>query len=90
MTEYSEMIEKQRKLLKAEKWARGVKSLHAHRLTSMWYETRPYDLQDGSVLDTIYNDGTVERRLPSGGLVFMENEKLTGDSLIHEWEKHED
>ena len=89
MTEYSEMIEKQRKLLKAEKWAAGVKSLHAHRVTSMWYETRPYDMQDGSVLDTIYNDGTVERRLPNGGLVFMENEKLTGDSLIHEWEKYE-
>ena len=56
----------------------------------MWYETRPYDMKDGSVTDTIYNDGTVERRLPNGGLVFMENEKLTGDSLIHEWEKHED
>ena len=90
MTEYSEMIEKQKKLLKAENWARGVKSLHVHRLTSMWYETRPYDMKEGSVTDTIYNDGTVERRLPNGGLVFMENEKLTGDSLIHEWEKHED
>ena len=87
MTEYKELVEKQRKMIEAEKWARGVYSIHSHQLKSMWYETRPYDMDSGFVTDTMFNDGTIQRRLPNGGLVFLENEKLIGDELIDAWEK---
>ena len=73
MTEYKKLVEKRRKMMEAEKWARGVHSIHVHQLKSMWYETRPYDMDDGSVTDTMFNDGTIQRRLPNGGLVFLEN-----------------
>ena len=49
MSEYDEVVDKQRRLLLAEKWAKGVKTLHAHALTSMWYDDRG---NDGSVMDT--------------------------------------
>ena len=39
MGQYDDVVEKQRILLEAEEWAKGVKSLHTHSLTSMWYET---------------------------------------------------
>ena len=87
MTEYKKLVEKRRKMMEAENWARGVHSMYVHQLKSMWYETRPYDMDDGSVTDTMFNDGTIQRRLPNGGLVFLENEKLTGDALIDAWEK---
>ena len=87
MTEYSKLIERKRKQLQAEEWAKGVQHIHVHRLTSMWYETRPEDMKMGNVIDTTYNDGTIERKLQNGGIVFMTNEKLTGDALIDAWEK---
>ena len=87
MTEYKELVEKHRKMREAEKWARKVHSIHVHQLKSMWYETRPYDMDDGSVTDTIFNDGTIQRRLSNGGLVFLENERLMGDELIDAWER---
>ena len=35
MTEYSDRVEKQAKLLEAEEWAKSVKSIHAHSMKSM-------------------------------------------------------
>ena len=87
MTEYSKLIERKRKQLQAEEWAKGIQHIHVHRLTSMWYETRPEDMKMGNVIDTTYNDGTIERKLKNGGIVFMTDEKLTGDALIDAWEK---
>jgi len=43
MTEFSETVEKQRILLEAEEWAKGVKDLHVHGLNSMWYDDRPQE-----------------------------------------------
>ena len=87
MTQYKKLVEKHRKMREAEKWSRGIQSIHVHQLKSMWYETRAYDMDEGSVTDTMFNDGTIQRRLHNGGLVFLENEKLTGDALIDAWEK---
>ena len=39
MGQFDDKVERQRQLLKAEKWAEQVKDLHAHQLTSMYYET---------------------------------------------------
>ena len=87
MTEYKNEVERQRKLLEAEEWAGKVKSIHAHSLSSMWYDTRPQDTQEHGVVDTEYNDGLVERQLHTGELVYF-GTRLTGDELIYEWEKH--
>ena len=88
MTEYSDMIENKRKLLLAEEWAKGVQHIHVHRLKSMWYDTRPHDTDSGNVIDITYNDGTIERELKSGEIVYMIDNKLTGKELVYEWEKH--
>tara|TARA_B100000575_G_scaffold91394_1_gene72667 strand:+ start:1640 stop:1921 length:282 start_codon:yes stop_codon:yes gene_type:complete len=87
MTEFSEAVERQAKLLLAEEWAKGVESIHVHRLKSMWYETRPQDTDNGSVMDKTYHDGTIERILPDGGIVYLTDERLEGDELISKWER---
>ena len=48
MTEFSDRVERQRLLLEAEEWAKGVKDLHIHGLNSMWYDDRPEDTEDGN------------------------------------------
>tara|TARA_B100000900_G_scaffold50897_1_gene37503 strand:+ start:130 stop:465 length:336 start_codon:yes stop_codon:yes gene_type:complete len=87
MTEYSDMIETKRKQLAAEEWAVGIRSIHTHKLSSMWYDKRPEDTKNHSVTDTTYNDLSIERRLHNGALVFFNEDKLTGKALIDEWEK---
>ena len=87
MTEYSDMIENKKKELRAEEWAKGVQHIHVHSLKSMWYETRPQDTDSGNVIDITYNDGTIERELKSGEIVYMTQNKLTGKELVYEWEK---
>ena len=63
MTEYTHLVERQKMLLEAEEWAKKPQSLQAHRLTSMWYETKESkkDLEKGSVLDITYNNGLIVR-----------------------------
>ena len=79
MTQYNETVERQRLLLEAEKWASGVKSLHAHSFTSMWYDTRG---NDGSVMDIEYNNGVVKREIKSTGETVYFGEALTGQALL--------
>ena len=63
MTQYKDRIELQRQILLAERYINNVKNIHAHSLTSMWYETKESkkDLEKGGVLDTIYNNGLIVR-----------------------------
>ena len=82
MTQYNDRVERQRLLIEAEDWAKGVKGLHAHSLSSMWYDNRPQDTEDGkSVLDTEYNSGLIHRKLHDGLSVWF-GKKLEGDELI--------
>ena len=82
MTQYDDRVERQRLLLEAEEWAQGVASLHAHSLSSMWYDTRPQDTQDGkSVIDKQFYSGLIERTLDDGTKVYF-GEELEGDELI--------
>ena len=48
---------------------------------------RPQDTDGKSVMDRQYNDGLIERTLDNGELVYF-GDRLTGDELIYEWEKH--
>ena len=79
MTQYDETVDRQRRLILAEEWAKGVKSLHAHSLTSCWYGTRG---NDGSVLDIEYNNGVVKREIRETGETVFFGEPLTGDELL--------
>jgi hypothetical protein len=88
MTQYDDTVERQRVLLAAEDWAKGVKSVHAHSLGSMWYDTRPQDTQDGnSVMDIQYNSGLIERQTSDGYTVYFGKE-LKGDDLIQEFQRN--
>ncbi len=85
MSQYDEQVERQRLKLKAEEWAKGVKSLHAHSLSSMWYDTRPQDTEDGkTVMDVEYNDGSVRRELQNGEIVIL-GKALKGNDLIDQF-----
>jgi len=85
MGQYNDKVERQRVLLEAEAWAKGVKSIHAHRLQSMWYDNRPMDTLEGGVCDTIYNDDSIQRKLDNGKIVWLNSEKKTGDDLIDQY-----
>ena len=79
MTQYDETVDRQRRLILAEEWANGVKQIHAHSLTSLWYDTRG---NDGSVLDIEYNNGVVKREVRSTGETVYFGEALTGQALV--------
>lgn len=82
MGQYSDKVERQRLLLEAEEWAKGVSGIHAHSLNSMWYDTRPQDTQDGKrVIDIIYNSGLIKRTCNDGSEVYFGKE-LKGKDLV--------
>ena len=83
MGQYDYKVERQRQKLAAEEWAKKVKALHAHSLSSMWYDNRPEDTADGkNVLDVEYNSGRIERTLDSGEKYIFTEYELKGDDLI--------
>ena len=85
MTQYKQEVERMKLLYKAEQWATGVKALHLHSLSSMWYDNRPEDTANGrSVTDVMFNNGLIERTLDNGDKVYF-GEKLTGDELIQSY-----
>ena len=83
MGQYDEVVQRQRVLLEAEEWANGIKSLHSHRLSSMWYDDRPQDTSEGKyVIDKEFNNGIVERTLSNGEVYVFTKYELRGDKLI--------
>ena len=87
MGEFDYRVQRQRLLLEAEEWANGVNTLHAHSLTSMWYETEASkaDIEEnGPVVDTIYNDGRIVRER-KGKTILILGEQLTGDKLVDKY-----
>ena len=62
MTQYDEVVDKQRTMLEAEDWAMQVRSLHVHSFNSMWYDDHPEDTEGGKmVTDVEYNCGLIKR-----------------------------
>ena len=87
MGEHSWKVERQRVLLEAEEWAKGVNAIHAHSLNSMWYDTRPQDTEgDKTVCDRHFNNGLIERTCHDGSIVYFGRE-LKGDELIDQYQK---
>ena len=88
MGQYDEVVERQRQLLAAEEWAKGVKSIHAHSLSSMWYDDRPQDTDGGKcVTDIEFNSGQIRRELSNGEVVII-GKALTGDDLIQSYKQN--
>ena len=84
MTEYLDRVKRQRLVLEAEEWAKGIESLHTHSITSMHYETAASkaDIEEnGMVTDTTYNSGLVKRTRGGKFVCYLGNE-LTGDELL--------
>jgi len=82
MTQFNDRVEKQRLKIEAEEWAQGVRSIHAHSLTSLWYDN---GREDGSVFDVQYNDGRVERQIQSTGETIILGKQLTGNELVEQY-----
>ena len=83
MGQYNERVERRRLLLEAEEWAKNVSGIHAHSLSSMWYDNRPQDTENGkTVMDKEYNNGLVERTLSNGETFLFTKYELRGDDLI--------
>tara|TARA_B100001109_G_scaffold118136_1_gene96284 strand:- start:214 stop:513 length:300 start_codon:yes stop_codon:yes gene_type:complete len=85
MTEYQERVEMQKRILLAEEYRGSPKWIHAHSLTSMWYETEETK-EDASkgVVDTQFMDGRIERLVNSTGKKYIIKEGLTGEDLVQE------
>tara|TARA_R110002096_G_scaffold17940_1_gene61752 strand:- start:420 stop:692 length:273 start_codon:yes stop_codon:yes gene_type:complete len=88
MGQYDDKVEQQRLKLEAEEWAKGVRSMHAHSINSMWYDNRPQDTEDGKhVLDIEFNDGSVKRELSDKKIIIM-GTSLKGQDLIDSYSKN--
>ena len=85
MTQYNSKVEMQRLILLAEEYRDTIMSLHAHSLTSMWYETEDTvkDVVNG-VTDVQYMDGRIERKVHKTGKNYLLVEGKTGEDLVQE------
>ena len=81
MSQYSEVVEEQRLLIAAEKWAVGVKSLHAHSTDSMHYDSRPQDTDGKSVVDIEYKGGGIDRH-QEGEVIHTFGKKMNRVELL--------
>ena len=75
----------QKRILLAEEYRGSPKWIHAHSLTSMWYETEESvkDVKDG-VMDIQYMDGRIERENLKTGKRTVLVKGLTGEDLVQE------
>lgn len=85
MTEYNDKVELQRQILLAEEHVDTVINIHAHSMTSMWYETDE-TIKDAvkGVIDTSYMDGRIEREVSTTGKKYTLVEGRTGADLVQE------
>ena len=84
MGQYNDKVELQRKILLAEEYKDTVMCLHAHSLSSMWYDKRPQDTANGKgVVDVQFMDGRIERTLKNGKKITLVKGR-TGEELVKE------
>jgi hypothetical protein len=85
MTEFNSVVEKQKILIEAQKWAKGFKSVHVFNqdnLSSLWYDTRT---KDGWVTDIQYNNGLIERTIHATNEKIFFGKESRGDNLINSY-----
>ena len=85
MTEYNHKVELQRQILLAEEHVDTVINIHAHSITSMWYETDE-TIKDAvkGVIDIQYMDGRIEREVSTTGKKYTLVEGRPGADLVQE------
>ena len=89
MTEYSDIVEKQKAILAAEEMRDIVENLHVHSLNSMWYDNRPQDTEnDQMVTDITYMDERIERTLSDGTIILMK-QGLKGEDFVRKVQRVE-
>ena len=86
MSQYSEVVEEQRLLIAAEKWAIEVRSIHGHSTDTMHYDDRPEDTKNGGVIDVEYNGGWIDR-YQNGVLIHTFGKKFSRSELIDRYER---
>ena len=59
MTQYTDIVQKE--ILLDERMKKGIEQIHCHKTNTSYYDDRPQDTENGSVTDTTYNDGRIER-----------------------------
>ena len=83
MTQYTKMVEDFAIQEEADKWAKGVQTIHGHSLSSMYYDTRPQDTEGGkSVTDIEYNNGTI-KRYQDDKLIHTFGKPMNNEELIN-------
>ena len=87
MSEHDEVVERQRNLLNAEEWAKGIRTIHSHKINSMYYDDRPEDTADSAVTDKEFNNGVIQR-YKNGKLIHTFGEALTGQALIDSFKRN--
>ena len=85
MSQYNEKVALQRQILKAEEYVNQPTCIHAHRLTSMWYDNDQTvkDVVKG-VVDVQYMDGRIERTINETGRKYTIVEGRVGEDLVQE------
>ena len=80
MTQYDDRVEAVRDKLAAEAWGNQVKDIHGFDsdTTSMWYTDR----EDGKVVDTRFNNGSIRREILDTGEVVWLGEQVHRSSLL--------
>ena len=88
MSEFDNVVQRQRELLEAEEWAKGIHTLQIHRLYSMYYETADSKkfLDKGHVTDTTYNSGVTIRE-QNGKVVYKFGKELKGQDLVDSYRR---
>lgn len=84
MTQYDDRVQYQRDKIEAEDWAKVPRSIHVHSCTSMWYDNRPQDTDEGAVTDTEYNSGIIIRT-KNGKHIHTFGKLLTTDELVRSY-----
>ena len=87
MTQYDDVIEKQRIKAAAEEWGKNIKEIHAFNSdnTNVWYDTRK---GDGRVIDTSYNSGLIEREIISTGKTVYIGKRDRDETLIDRFRRY--
>ena len=87
MTQYDDVIEKQRIKAAAEEWGKNIKEIHAFNSdnTNVWYDSRK---GDGRVIDISYNSGLIKREIVSTGKTVYIGKRDRDETLIDRFRRY--
>ena len=69
MTEFTDIVERQRLLQEVEKWSNGIKYIHANN----------------GVIETKFNNGDIEYKDTATGKITWQRQQATKDTLVNKF-----